>query len=167
MTSTPTPKIIALAVAGVLALGGGTAAVAGAADDAPSAAKGPTPEKRAAAKAERQKAFAFALGVSVDDVQQARERVTKAYEQRREDREAARAKEQGVSVQELRDRRADRLEKRLEQAVDRGRLTQAQADGLVAAVRKGEPLRKVRKQIQDDRREQRQDRRADRKATQG
>lgn len=166
MTSTPTPKLLALGVAGIVALGGGTAAVATAATDAPSAAKGPTTEQRAAAKAERQKAFADALGVSVQDVQKARETVRSAAAERRAEREQARAEEEGVSVQQLRDRRADRLEKRLEAAVDDDRISQRQADALVAAVRAGEPVkaqrRKLQRALREDRRERRADRRADR-----
>lgn len=171
MTSTPTPKLLALGVAGVLALGGGTAAVATAATDAPSAAKGPTPEKRAAARAERQKAFADALGVSVEDVQKARETVRAAGAERRAEREKAVAEKQGITVEQLRDRRADRLEKRLDKAVENDRISQAQADELVAAVRAGKPVKAQRKKLQrelrQDRREDREERRDDRQADRG
>lgn len=147
MIRTPTPKLLALGVAGVLALGGGTAAVATAATDAPNAAKRPTPEKRAAAKAERQKQFAAALGVSVQDVERARKVVRDAAAERRAEREKARAEDQGLSVRELRDRRADRLAKRLGTPVQGGRITQAEADALVSAVRAGEPVRARRQAL--------------------
>lgn len=168
MTRTPTIRTVAIGLAATLAIGGGTVAVAGAADtsSAPATAtvKGPSPEKRAARRAERQKAFATALGVPVADVQKARATVAKAYEQRREDRQQQRAETLGVTVQQLRDQRADKAAKRLATAVKNGRLTQSQADDVVAAIRKGEP---ARKELREIRKEKRADQRADRKAPKG
>jgi hypothetical protein len=168
MNTTPTRRTIALGLAATLAIGTGTVAVAGAADSTPARPTAPTPEQRAekreAAKTAREAAFAKALGVSVADVDRARGAVKEAVAQKREEAEKERAKAQGVTVQQLRDRRADRVQKRLKQAVANQRLTQAEADAVVKAVREGKAVRPLVEKARAEHRQDRQERRADRRA---
>jgi hypothetical protein len=156
MTSTTTIRTTAVGLAAVLAIGTGTIAVAGAADGGADhrthPAKRADPAKRAAAKAERQKAFAEALGVSVDDVRKVRATGAKAGAERRAERERERAQAQGISVTALREKRAKKVGERLAKAVEAHRLTLAQADAVVAAVRRGEPAKKELRQIRRERR---------------
>lgn len=174
MTHTPTTRTLAVALAATVAIGGGTAAVAGAADQ-PSKPNAPTvqqrTEKREAAKTARQAAFAKELGVSVRDVQDARAAVRQAATEKRAAAEKARAEKQGVTVQQLRDQRADKVEKRLAKLVTKDRITQSQANAIVAGVRKGEPAKKqleaLREKKAEERRAARAEKRAERRAAEG
>ncbi|MEV4421371.1 hypothetical protein AB0L40_15500 [Patulibacter sp. NPDC049589] len=168
MTHTPTPRTIALGLAATLAIGTGTVAVASAADSAPAKPTAPTPEQRAekreAAKTTREAAFAKALGVSVADLERARGDVQKAVGQKRAEAEKQRAETKGLTVQQLRDQRADKVQKRLAKAVANKRLTQAEADAVVKAVREGKAVRPLVKKARAEHRQDRQERRADRRA---
>lgn len=148
MTQIERSKLVAVAVATTLTLAGGTAAVA--ATDSSSGAKKDErqdrrEQRREAAQEQRQAAFAKALGVSTADVEKARAEVRADARQQRAERERARAEKQGVTVTELREKRADRLEKRLGKQVEAGRLTQEQADRIGALVRDGKGLKAARK----------------------
>lgn len=166
MTHTPTTRTLAVALAATIAIGGGTAAVAGAADQ-PSKPTAPTPaqraEKREAVKTARQAAFAKELGVSVKDVKDARAAVQKAATEKRAAAEKARAEKQGVTVQQLRDKRAAKVQKRLARLVKNDRITQAQADAIVANVRKGEPAKKQLKELRVKKAKERQAARAEKR----
>jgi hypothetical protein len=157
MTTSPSPRTVALGLAVTLALGTGTVAVAGAADG-PSAAASTTaaktagPAKRAERKAAREEAFAKVLGVSTADVR----------------RGALRAAKQDLTVAQLRDKRAGKVQKRLAKAVAKGRITQAQADAVVAAVRAGKPVKPALKQARAAQRKAHgAARKADRRAAEG
>lgn len=181
MTFTPSPRTVALGLAVALALGTGTVAVAGAgaAGDAPAGPSatpakqaGPSAGKRAQPRADRQAAFAKELGVSTAEVTRARKAVRAAAAERRTEREKQRAEATDLTVGQLRDQRADAVAKRLAKAVEKGRITQVEADAVVQAARTGEPWRPALKQLRAggrvehkaDRRADRKERRADRKA---
>jgi hypothetical protein len=121
-------SIAALGTAGVLALGAGVPVLAASSDSTPSPGSSATQrdtlredfeERRVAAQEEFAERLADELGVDADDVAAALEKVRdEMWEERQADRTAA-------------------LEERLDQAVEDGTLTRAQADAILEAARTG------------------------------
>ena len=68
------------------------------------------------------------------------------------------------TYEQLRDRRADRVQKRLGRLVAKKRLTQAEADGVSKAVREGKPVRpQVKKALKQHAQDHRASRAGDRR----
>ncbi|XTZ18290.1 hypothetical protein ACQSSU_13430 [Micromonospora echinospora] len=126
--------IAGLAAAGVLGLGVAAPAVAFAenGETAPSPSATSSAD-RSTERADRQNAFAEALAEELDVPA---DKVTAALEKLREERKGDRPERGGWRGGDAADRQAA-LKERLAKAVENGKLTQAQADAITAAVEAG------------------------------